>query len=129
MHARLFTIDQHPDSLTPGDSWSIWTEPPRLTRTGQLRRRSDGDPYTPAWRAGEEVICYYPTTGRCQAALEIAGPPEFRADEELWWTETTVVAFAERGPMLGEIGVAHAVQGGRQRLTPGQHGAARKRLP
>ena len=128
MAAWLFTIEQELEGLEVGDPFNVWTDPPRLTATGEVRRRSDGDPFTPAWRVGEGVVVYHPASERCVALLTVDGPPEWNEDEELFFTDTVIQAFDPLGPTLADIGVPMALQGGRHRLTPSQHGAASKRL-
>lgn len=128
MSAWLFTIEEELTRLRTGARFSLWTEPPRDATTDDVRRRADGDPYTPAWTSGDEIVVYQPHSGRCVAVLAVDGPPSWNAAEEVFELDTTVLGWRADGPSLAEIGVAKALQGGRHRLTPSQHGAARKRL-
>jgi hypothetical protein len=138
MSATLVTFEQEQDSLQEGLPWRFWTEPQRETAVSynaagepyhRVRRRKDGEPYTPRWQAGEAVFIYHPQSGRIVAWLTLDGPAVWNAEDELFWTDSTVEVHApDDGPTLAAIGVAGAVQGGRQRLTPSQHGAVVKAL-
>lgn len=124
MTAWLFTIERELDYVPVGQAFDVWTEPPRLVATGEIRRRGDGNPYTPTWLAGEEVVVFHPGTGRCVALLELEGPAEWDEAKKLFFTETVITALSRSGPTLADIGVARASQGGRERLSPSRHGAA-----
>lgn len=128
MTAWLLTIEQEQGRLEPGQRFRLWTQPPRHAATGLVRRRADGEPHTPSWTDGDEVVLYRPATGRVFAILRAEGDPWWDNGDELLYLDTVVETFDFRGPTLAEIGVEQAVQGGRQRLTPVQHGAARRRL-
>lgn len=136
--ATLVTFHQKQDNLQEGLPWRFWTDPQRETAVSynaagepyhRVRRRKDGQPYTPQWQAGEAVLIYHPQSGRIVASLTLDGPAVWNADDELFWTDSVVEFCApDDGPTLADIGVAKPVQGGRQRLTPSQHGAAVKAL-
>lgn len=126
----LFTIEDRQDrsGLDPGVGFEVWTEPPRLRSSGEIRRRRDGDPYTPAWDRGDRVVVFHPETDRCWAVLHVNGPAAWNAQRELFYTSTTIVAVDRRGPRLREIGVETALQGGRHRLTEEQMLGALRRF-
>jgi hypothetical protein len=114
--AWLFTIEGPVRDLEPGDTFSIWTRPPRVRRTRALRLTKDGRPFEPQWGGGDEIYCYYPETGRCHAALRITRNPRWDPTDELWDVDTEVIATKRRGPTLDELGI-EALQGGRHRLS------------
>ena len=134
----IVTMLQEQDTLDEGMPWEFWTEPQRKTAVSYtaagepyhpVRRRGDNEPYTPKWQAGEDVFIYHPVSERVVAWLKLDGPAVWRQDEELFYTDSTVEVYNPYdGPTLADIGVARVVQGGRQRLTPSQHGAAVKGL-
>jgi hypothetical protein len=133
MSAWLFTIVEEQDSLQTGRPWRFWTDPQRESAVSynaagepyhRVRRRRDGEPYTPQWGAGEDVFIYHPASGRVVARLTLDGPAEWNEDDELFYIDSTVEDHNPEGPTLADIGVDVAVQGGRQRLTASQHGAA-----
>jgi hypothetical protein len=138
MTAWMLTVLQKQDSLQDGIAWPFSTDPQRETAVSyndagepyrRVRRRADRAPYMPRWQAGEPVFIYHPESERVVAWLTLNGPAKWNSDEELFYTDSTVEVYApEDGPTLADIGVAEAVQGGRQRLTPSQHGAAVKAL-
>ena len=129
MAAWLFTIQKEQDPFLAGESFELWTEPPRTKATGDIRRRSDGDPYTPCWRQGEDVFVYQPVNGRCVARLRLDGSPLWNGADELFYTDSTVAAARQDGPSLADLGVEQAVEGGRQRLTSEQAQFARAGFP
>lgn len=125
----LFTIEGDQDSaLKVGDGFDVWTEPPRLRRTGAIRRRNDGDPYTPAWDIADKVVVFHPGSGRCWAILRVSGPAEWREKEEVFWTDTEIIALKRPGPTLSQIGINVALQGGRHRISVAQRQAAERLL-
>lgn len=138
MNARLYTVLEEQDSLQEGQPWRFWTEPQRVTAVSyddagmpsrRVRRRGDGQPYTPQWQAGESLLIYHPNAERVIALLALDSPATWNEAQQLFWTESTVELYTpDDGPTLADIGVDRAVQGGRQRLTPAQHGAAVKAL-
>ncbi len=129
MPAWLFTVDEPVGRLNVGQSWRLWTKPPLNASTGGIRRRADGEPYTPAWTAGEEIIIYEAREDRCVAAACLDSGADWNERKRRFYTETTILAYNPNGPRLRDIGLKKALQGGRHRLTAAQHGAARKRLP
>jgi hypothetical protein len=118
--AWLFTIQKEQDPLVEGERFELWTDAPRKKATGDVRRRSDGDPYTPWWEQGEDVSVYQPVKGRCVARLRLDGGPVWNAADELFYADSTVFAARDDGPTLADLGVEQAVEGGRQRLTLSQ---------
>lgn len=138
MRAWLYTVLEEQDSLQEGQPWRFWTAPQRATAVSyddaglprrQVRRRGDGKPYTPRWQAGESMLIYHPDGERVIALLTLDSAAKWDEADQLFWTESTVELYApDDGPALADIGVDQAVQGGRQRLTPAQHGAAVKAL-
>lgn len=126
--AWLFTIKKRQDSLIEAATWTFWTEPQRDGRTRSVRRRGDEEPFTPRWGQGEDVFIYWPGAGRIIAWLTLEGAPEYDEDDELFYITASVEIYVPAGPTLDEIGVRLAVQGGRQRLTPTQHGLAVRAL-
>lgn len=138
MTAWLYTVLKEQDSLQEGQPWRFWTEPQRVRAVRnddavvprrQVRRRGDGQPYTPQWEGSESMLIYQPDAKRVIALLTLDGPAKWNEAKQLFWTESTVELYApDDGPTLADIGVEQAVQGGRQRLTPAQHGAAVKAL-
>ena len=126
----LFTIEdrQGDPALRPGEGFEVWTDPPRLSATGAIRRRADGDPYTPAWDQGDRVVVFHPDSDRCWALLTIDGPAVWNKNKERFFTEMTFDAVDRHGPRLKDIGVDKALQGGRHRLTNDQLVAALKRF-
>jgi hypothetical protein len=126
--AWLLTINEWQPSLESARSWPFWILAPRDRDTGEVRRRKDGQPFTPQWGDGEDVFIYYPGTGRIVAWLTLDGAPEFDEIAEEFLMDSTVNSFDPAGPTLADIGVELAVEGGRQRLTPSQHGAAARAL-
>src|SRR5262249_52939808 len=103
-------------------------DPPRMRRTGAIRRRSDGDPYTPAWDIADKVVVFHPDSGRCWAILRMSGSAKWSEKEELFWTDTEVIALKHPGPTLWEIGLDVAIQGGRHRISQTQPQAAERLL-
>ena len=138
MTDRLHTVLEEQDSMQEGQPWRFWTAPQRLTGVSYddagvpyrpVRRRGDGQPYTPRWQAGEPMLIYCASVERVIALLRLDGPAHWNEATGLFWTESTVELFApDDGPTLADIGVDQAVQGGRQPLTPAQYGAAVKAL-
>jgi hypothetical protein len=138
MTAWLYTVLEEQDGLQEGQPWPFWTAPQRVTAVSyddagvqyrQVRRRGDGKPYTPQWQAGESMLIYHPNGERVIALLTLDSPAEWNEAEQRFWTKSTVELYApDDGPTLADIDVDQAVQGGRQRLTPAQHGAAVKAL-
>ena len=128
MQAWLFTIVEDLPVLEAESAFEIWSEPPYDVSSGEVRRRSDGQPYTPAWRVGDEITVYQPGSQRCVATLRVDSEPEWVDEDDVFTLATTVVAFRANGPTLADVGVLKAVQGGRQRLTRQQHAAARRRI-
>lgn len=126
MTAWLFTIKDELDDLERDRDWEFWTTARRDRATGAILRRLDGEPFTPQWRAGEDVVVYHPASKRCVALFTLDGPARWDAELEEFLTATTPTNFTRSGPTLADIGVKRAVQGGRQRLKPGPHGAAVK---
>jgi len=126
--AWLLTIKEPQDSLVDATTWAFWTEPPRDRFTGQVRRRDDGEPFTPQWGDGESVFIYSPDIDRVIAWLTLEGAPKYDEADELFYINASVEIYDPAGPTLADIGVQFAVQGGRQRLTPAQHGAAVRAL-
>lgn len=124
----LLTIKEPQDSLVDATTWRFWTEPQRDRLTGAVRRRGDEKPFTPQWGPGEDVFIYSPDAGRVIAWLTLKDAPEFDEADELFYITASVEIYDPGGPTLAEIGVQLAVQGGRQRLTPAQHGAAVRAL-
>ena len=124
LQAWLLTIKEPQDSLVDATTWTLWTEPHRDRLTRDVRRRSDDEPFTPQWGAGEDVFIYSPDTGRVIAWLTLDDAPEYDETDERFYITASVEIYDASGPTLAEIGVELAVQGGRQRLTPAQHGAA-----
>jgi hypothetical protein len=126
----LFTIEerQRAPKLGPGVEFEAWTEAPRLTSNGQIRRRSDGNPYTPAWDRGDRAIVFHPDTERCWAVLRVDGHAVWDERRELFFTLTTIEAVDPTGPRLADIGVEKALQGGRHRLTHDQLRASLNRF-
>ena len=121
----LFTIeDRIYDECDIEDEFEVWTEPPRLRETGEIRRRADGDPYTPAWDIADKAVVYHPESDRCWAVLRVSGPAEWDPQEELFFTQTRILAINPRGPRLAHLGIVSALQGGRHRLTRQQLRAA-----
>lgn len=85
--ARPFVIERELEPLAPGTGFNVWTERPRECDTVELRLRpSDGEPYTPAWQDGDDVVVYHRPSGRCTALLTIDGEPLFDWDDELIYT-------------------------------------------
>lgn len=127
MMCWLFTIEQELEDPDPG-AWKMWTEPPRLVATGELRLRGDGLPYHPQWREDEKVIVYHPGSGRCVMRLTLTSRAEWDRMENVFWTDSLVQYFDRDGPTLDEIG-AEALQGGRHRMTADQCEAAVRLMP
>ncbi len=125
MAAWLFTIQKEQESFATGESFVLWTDAPRLKATGEVRRRSDGEPYTPRWEPSEDVFVYQPVKGCCVARLRLDECPKWNEKRAQFDVGSTVVAARDDGPTLAELGVEQAVEGGRQRLTPQQAQAAR----
>lgn len=125
----LYTIKDEQDEVEAGEPWRMWTEPQHLVATGEIRRRlSDGAPYTPQWGTDDVVVIYHPDSKRCVMLLTLDGPTDWDETDELFWTDSIVEGFNRNGPMLRDIGVEKALQGGRHRLTPDQRDAAIKRM-
>lgn len=119
----LLTVREEQPSLFEGPQWAFWTLPPRDRTTRAVRRRGAGGPFTPALSAGDEVFVHELPTGRIVAQLSVHGLRWDNADE-LFKVDSTVEVADVGGPTLADIGVARAVQGGRQRLTTQQRDAA-----
>ena len=83
--AWLLTIKEPQDSLVDATTWAFWTEPPRDRFTGQVRRRDDGEPFTPQWGDGESVFIYSPDVGRVIASLTLEGAPKYDEADELFY--------------------------------------------
>lgn len=123
----LFTIeDRIYDEGDVGDDFEVWTPPPRMRETREIRRRADGDPYTPTWDVADKAVVYYPGSERCWAVLRVSGPAEWDPQEELFFTQTRFLAINPKGPRLADLGIVSALQGGRHRLTRQQLRAALK---
>ena len=121
MQGWLFTIEEWQKRAAVGDDWGLWTEPPLDQASGGIRRRSDGEPYTPAWKPDDCIVVYHPQSGRCVALLEVTSHPNWSEPDELFYLDTRVIVWDETGgPTLAEIGVVKALQGGRHRLNDTQ---------
>jgi hypothetical protein len=103
-----------------GSQGPIWTLPPRDALNRKILRRKDGSPHEPKWRPGDIAAVYHPVSERCIAVLEISGLPDWRADEELWFTMTVVLAEDADGPQLATLGLEAPKQGGRERILDKQ---------
>jgi len=138
MTAWLVTFRQEQNSLEDGVSWPFSTDAQRESAVSgyrggvpyrRVRTRGDGQPYTPKWQAGEDVFIYHPASERIVAWLTLDGPAVWNADRELFLTDSTVeVHNPDDGPTLADSASPGPCRGGRQRLTPSQHGAAVKAL-
>lgn len=122
--AYLFTINEKQPSLTEGLPWRFSTPPQRERATGEVRRRGDDEPYTPAWGAGDDVFINYAGFERVVAWLILDSSPKWDDENERWEINSTVHVLDPDGPTLADIGVAKALQGGRQRLSADQRAAA-----
>lgn len=120
----LVTLNDEQPSMTEGLPWRFWWTTQRDRATGEVRRRADGKPYTPMWLPGDDVFVRYAGSDRVIAWLILDGEPEWIAEEEWFETDSTVHVLDPDGPTLADIGIARAVQGGRQRLNADQRTAA-----
>jgi hypothetical protein len=76
--------------------------------------QSDGGPYTPAWGPGDDIVMFYPESGRCFGLLDIVSEPDWQPSAEQFFLTTCVRAWNnDTGPTLADIGVLKALQGGR----------------
>jgi hypothetical protein len=96
------------------------------------RLGSDGEPtMRPAYEVGDLALVYLAGTYRCTAVAEIAGPPEFDAEQPRWGWRTPVRVLARvplaDAPTLEEVGVPRVSVGrqSRLRLTPEQFSRGR----
>lgn len=125
----LFTVLDEQDDAAPGDRWELWTDAPINEATNEVRRRSDGEPYTPAWGPGDGVVMYHPSLERCVAVLIVVGEPRFKKRRRQFDLVTRVVFWdSDTGPRLPDIGIEKALQGGRHRLTSAQYTQALSRF-
>ncbi len=77
-----------------GEVWKFWTEPPYLTdEEDEIRRRSDGQPYTPEWRAPDRVVIYDPEVERCIGLVELTTGPNWNEDDACFWQKARVLAW------------------------------------
>jgi hypothetical protein len=110
MDAWMVTFLQRQDSLYEGLPWPFWTEPPRMRAVSynaagegyhRVRRRSDGEPYTRRWQAGEDVFIYHPESGRIVAWLTLDGPAVWDAEDERFYRQHRGNPRAERRANAG----------------------------
>jgi hypothetical protein len=101
-----------------GEVWRFWTEPPDVSgMEGEIRRRADGQPYTPEWRAPDRVVIYDPEDERCIGLVELISGPDWCEDEAVFWQRARVLAWpGSRGPLLADCSARKPMQGGRYRL-------------
>lgn len=132
--AYLFRIDNDQRDYKFYDShvgrdFLLWSLPPRDRRTGGIRQRKDGNPYTPVWDRGDRILLHIAQTDLCPAVLQILGPAKYDARRRKFYTETRITAV-EDPPTLRpcDIGIHKAIQGGRHRLTKAEYRAMRERF-
>lgn len=111
-------LDGADDDSELGETWKFWTEPPYLADAeGEIRRRSDGQPYTPEWGPPDRVVIYDPEDERCIGLVELITGPDWDEGAALFWQRARVLAWAgSRGPLLAECSTRRPMQGGRYRL-------------
>jgi hypothetical protein len=98
----------------------IWTLPPRYATTRHILRRRDGYPREPAWGPGHLAVVYDPRSELCVAVLQMIGWPEWSELDEVWYTQTDVLAAEPSGWKLSELRLAPPKQGGRERIADEQ---------
>jgi hypothetical protein len=83
----------------------------------EIRRRSDGQPYTPEWQAPDRVVIYDPEVERCVGLVELITGPDWDEDDARFWQKARVLAWPGfRGPRLTAFSERKPMQGGRHRL-------------
>ncbi len=120
----LVTLNEEQPTLIEGMPWPFTWTTQRDRATGEVRRRGDGQPYTPAWRIGEDVFINYAGAERIVAWLILEELPQWNDEEQQFEMQSTVHVIDVDGTPLADVGVSGPVQGGRQRLTAEQRAAA-----
>lgn len=123
----LITFHAEQPTLVDGEPWAFWVPPSRDRATGAVRRRGDGRPYTPAMSDGDVAYIYVSSTARIVAELIIEGV-HWDENDELFIVDSTVGVLSFDGPGLADVGIAKAVQGGRQRISAVQRDTAAEAL-